>query len=104
MVCKAGIAILMGRDPKTMTTTPQPDGLTRVQYRRPDDNKLWKTDCRIDGNRFLWRGIDSFGNDGPGRWRDGPDDEVITFTINKKTVTMNERYSDGSTTSETYRF
>ncbi len=104
MVCRSGIAILMGRDPKTMKAARQPSGLTRIAYRRPNDSKLWETDCRIDGNRFLWRGVDSFGNDGPGRWRDGPEDEVITFAINGKTVVMNERYSDGSTTSETYRF
>lgn len=104
MVCKAGIAILMGRDPKTMTATPQGGGLTRIQYRRPDDNKLWKTDCRIDGSRFMWRGVDSFGDDGPGRWRDSADDEVITFAINGKKVTMTETFSDGSVVKETYRF
>ncbi len=104
MVCKAGIAIMMGRDPKTMTATPQGGGLTRIQYRRPDDNKVWKTDCRIDGDRFMWRGVDSFGDDGPGRWRDSPEDEVITYTVNSSAVAMTETFSDGSVVKETYRF
>ncbi len=104
MVCKAGIAIMMGRDPKTMTAKPQGGGVTRIQYRRPDDNKLWKMDCRIDGNRFMWRGVDSFGNDGPGRWRNSPEDEVINFSISGKVITMTETFSDGSVVKESYQF
>jgi hypothetical protein len=80
-VCKAGIAILMGRDPKTMKAKPLPGQMTRIEYRRPSDGKLWKHDCRIDGDRVVTRGVDMFGDDELGRWRDGLDDEVITLKL-----------------------
>lgn len=102
MICRARIAAVMGRDPKTMKATKAADDLIRIQYRRPDDGKLWKSECKLVGNRIVWRGVDSFGNDGPGRWRDGPDDEALTFEIDGNTVTTNS--SDGSSASETYRF
>lgn len=103
-VCKAGVATLMGRDPKTMKAKPLPDQLTRIEYRRSSDRKLWKFDCRIDGNKVIMRGFDQFGNDGPGRWRDGPDDETITFVVDGDTVTVHDDYGDGSSDDRTYRF
>lgn len=102
MICRAGIAAVFGRDPKTMSARSLPDDLTRVEYRRPDDNKLWKSDCRIDGDRIVWRGVDAFGDNGPGRWRNGPADEILTFKLEGSAVTTNS--SDGSSASETYNF
>lgn len=103
-VCKAGVAILMGRDPKIMRAMPLTDGLTRIEYRRQSDRKLWKSDCRVEGNRVITRGVDQFGNDGPGRWRDGLEDEVITFKIDGDNVTVHDDYGDGSSDDRTYRF
>ncbi len=103
-VCKAGVGILMGRDPKTMTAKALPNEITRIEYKRPSDGKLWKHECRIDGDRVITRGVDMFGNDGPGRWRDGLDDEVITFKIAGDTVAVHDDYGDGSTDDRTYRF
>lgn len=102
MICRAGIAAVFGREPKTMTARDLGDDVTRVEYRRPDDHKLWKSDCRIAGDRIVWRGVDAFGDNGPGRWRDGPDDESLTFKIDGRAVTTAS--SDGSSASETYRF
>lgn len=103
-VCKAGVAILMGRDPKTMKAKLLPDQITRIEYKRPSDGKLWKHECRIDGDRVVTRGVDMFGNDGPGRWRDGLNDEAITFKIAGNSVTVHDDYGDGSTDDRTYRF
>lgn len=102
MICRAGIAAVFGRDPKAMTVRDLGGDVTRVEYRRPDDHKLWKSDCRIDADRIVWRGVDAFGGNGPGRWRDGPDDESLTFKIDGRAVTTAS--SDGSSASETYRF
>lgn len=94
----------MGRDPDTMAAKARSGGLVRVQYHRPDDNKLWKSECRLEGNRIIWRGVDSFGNDGPGRWRDLPEDGTLTFTLKGTIVAITEGYSDGTSSEETFRF
>lgn len=105
MVCRAAVAMLFGRETKGMTAFQRAGGHTRVEYRRTDDNTLWKTDCYIDGSdRVIWRSVNAFPNSGVGRWRYGPDDERLTFTIDAKTVTIKQHYTDGSGTSETYNF
>jgi hypothetical protein len=102
MMCRAGIAAEFGRSPKIMKASEVEEGLTRVEYRRPDDDKLWKSDCRIEGNRIVWRTVDAFSGSGPGRWRTSAEDDVLTFTIEGKSVTTTS--SDGSSANETYRF
>src|SRR3546814_1611190 len=43
--CKAAIAVIMGRDPKTMNGRKLGDGMIHVSYRRPDDGKRWEARC-----------------------------------------------------------
>lgn len=41
-----------------------------ISYRRPADGKMFKYECRIDGEAIIWRGVDIFRpGEGPGRWR-----------------------------------
>ena len=102
-VCRAAVAELNGRDPASMQVKDNAAGIVRVEYRRPDDNKLWKNDCRVEGDKLIWRGVDAFGHgSGPGRWREDPMDEVITFALDGSNVTINMTFSDGSSGSETY--
>lgn len=91
-VCKAAIAELFGHSPKIMKTAPF-QGVTRVLYRRPDDGKLWTNDCKLQGHQIMWRSVDVI----PGRWRDHPADEVLTFKVTGHTVLIQTTYSDGST-------
>ena len=100
-VCKAGIAMIMGKSPAIMKAKADGD-IIHNQYKRPDDGKLWKQDCRIEGNRIHWRGVDSFGASGPGRWRDSAEDEVVTFTLNGTRIKVVQTYSDGSKSEESY--
>jgi hypothetical protein len=100
MICRAGIAAEFGRDPKIMTAKTIDSGLMRVSYRRPDDRTLWKSDCRIEGDRIVWRTVDASPGSGPGRWRTGEYDDVLTFAIKGKSVTTHS--SDGSSASDTY--
>jgi hypothetical protein len=93
-VCKAAIAELFGHSPKIMKTAPF-QGVTRVLYRRPDDGKLWTNDCKLDGAQIMWRSVDVI----PGRWRNHPADEVLTFKVVGKSVELLTTYSDGSTAS-----
>ena len=93
-VCKAAIAELFGHSPRIMKTAPF-GGVMRVLYRRPDDGKLWTNDCKLEGDRILWRSVDVV----PGRWRNDPADEVLTFKITGKSVELLTIYSDGSMAS-----
>ena len=94
-ICKAAIAELFGHSPKIMKTAPFTGGVTRVLYRRPDDGKLWTNDCKLDGPQVMWRSVDVI----PGRWRNHPADEVLTFRVTGRTVLIQTTYSDGSTTT-----
>jgi hypothetical protein len=96
VICRAGIAKMMGHDLSIMIGKPRSGGLVRVQYRRPDDNKLWRSECRLEGNRIIWRGVNSFGDGRIERWRDRPDDGTLTFSQLGKTLIITEIYSDGS--------
>lgn len=100
-ICKAGIAELFGHSPKIMKAASISDGIVRVSYRRPDDGKLFKNDCRLQGNRIMWRGFDISPGSGPGRWRNDPADEVLTFTVTGRSVELLTTYSDGSTATAT---
>ena len=100
-VCKAGIAQLFGHSPKIMKAVPQDGGIVRISYKRPDDGKLFENDCQLQGNRIMWRGVDIGPNSGPGRWRNHPDDEILTYRIKGKSVELTTTYSDGSSATET---
>ena len=91
-ICKAGIGELFGRSPDTMKTEQQSDGIVRVSYRRPDDGTLWKNDCRLEGNRIMWRAVDVSPGSGPGRWRNDPADEVLTYTMDGDKISVNISY------------
>lgn len=93
-VCKAAIAELYGHSPKIMKTAPF-QGVTRVLYRRPDDGEIWTNDCKLQGHQIMWRSVDVV----PGRWRDHPADEVLTFKVTGHSVLIQTTYSDGSATT-----
>lgn len=99
-VCKAAIAELFGHSPKIMKAAPQGSGTLRISYKRPDDGKGFKNDCQLQGNRIMWRGVDISSGTGPGRWRNHPDDEVLTFKIKGSAVELTTTYSDGSSATE----
>ena len=100
-ICKAAIAELFGHSPKIMKASSIGQGIVRVGYRRPDDGKLFKNDCQLQGDRIIWRGFDISPGSGPGRWRNDPADEVLTFKVTGKSVELLTTYSDGSTTTAT---
>lgn len=87
-ICKAAVAVLYGRDPAMMHITKSINDLVRVEYRRPDDNTLWKNECILDGDRVLWRAVDAFPGSGPGKWQNGPYADVLTYTLSGKTVSI----------------
>lgn len=63
----------MGRPISSMKIDRVEEGgtLVALSYTRSDDGKLFKYECKLDGDNIVWRGVDIFGpGEGPGRWRD----------------------------------
>src|SRR3954463_12926603 len=66
-ICRAAIATIAGRDPKTMQVTRIAGDVLFLSYVRPVDNFVWAYRCKIEGNRVFWASD-------PGRWREKPKD------------------------------
>lgn len=88
--CKAAIAVIMGRDPKTMSGKLVAGDLAHISYIRKDDGKRWQNRCRADStSKLTWAAFDAFGDGKQGRWRT---EESIDFKVEGKklTVTVNQ--------------
>ena len=98
-ICKAGIGVTMGRDPAIMGSREVGDTVF-LSYIREDDGTKWSYKCRLEGQRVMW------ASDGPnvtGRWRNHPADEVLVYRVlDNGHLEIEERYSDGSSTRETF--
>lgn len=102
-VCRATVATLNGHQPSIMRAESGSNEAVQVTYARPSDGKVWKNECRIEGDRVIWRTIDAFGpSSGPGRWRTHPADEVITYELNGADVSITTAYPDGSGSTENF--
>jgi hypothetical protein len=99
-VCRAAVAEMMGRDLSIVTSDARPDGLISTQYLRPSDGSRWRNLCKFEGERVVWATLDDKGR--IGRWRDHPDDEVVTFDLTPQGVDIRQTFGDGSSTSGTY--
>ena len=88
-VCRGSAAALNGRSYNTVKVIGTNQEYIRVQWKRPDDGKKWKQDCRFEGDKVIWRGVDAFGpGSGEGRWRTDPRDETITYKLERGVVTI----------------
>ncbi|WP_455233073.1 hypothetical protein [Geopseudomonas aromaticivorans] len=78
-LCKAAIAVEMGRDAKSMKTETAGD-TPEISYIRKDDGKKFSYRCMLDGNRIVWRTY--FPEEGQwGRWRNGEYDATVTYSV-----------------------
>ena len=71
-ICRTAIAAIKGRDPKSMKVALTRGDVFFLTYTRPIDSFVWTYRCRIEGNRVVWA-------DEPGRWRNDPKDDRISF-------------------------
>lgn len=71
-ICRTAIASIKGRDPKLMKVTLIRGDVFFLTYTRPIDSFVWTYRCRIEGSRVVWA-------DEPGRWRNEPKDDKISF-------------------------
>ncbi|MDZ4066856.1 MAG: hypothetical protein U1E06_08365 [Tabrizicola sp.] len=102
-VCRGAVAALNGRDPAIIKVEQIENGVAYVGYERPDDGKVWKNRCRVDGDRVIWASVDLDGpGSGPGRWRTHADDEIVTYALDGPTVKVRIGYGDGSGSEEAY--
>lgn len=90
-ICKAGIGISFGRNPQTMNSKKK-NGYYEISYKR-NDGKIWKYKCKVEPNNVIrWANTD-------GDWRY---DSTITYKIQGNNINLEEKYADGSGTSQTY--
>lgn len=83
-LCKAAIAVEMGRDAKSMKTKTAGD-TPEIFYTRADDGQKFSYRCMLDGDRIVWR---TFLNDEGqwGRWRNGEYDANVTYSVKGDTL------------------
>lgn len=96
-ICKAGIGMLMGRDPKTMSITGTAVGVVSLNYTRPSDGSRWAYRCKVEGPRIMWASD-------TGRWRDDPRDEQLLYSIVGDSIEVTERLpGSGDSTRKVFR-
>src|ERR1700760_1344685 len=71
-ICRATIASIKGRDPKLIKVARTGDDVFFLRYTRPVDKFDFVYRCRVEGDRVTWA-------DEPGRWRNEPKDDKISF-------------------------
>jgi len=96
VICKAGIAAIMGRSPSIMKASNIDGPVIGISYIRKDDGTKWALKCRILGNKIIWGNSD-------GRWRTDPLDGVVNYKIEKDSIVVAVRYYDGSESLEKYK-
>lgn len=99
-ICLAAIAKVMNQNPSRINTATRPNRLVSVYYTRTD-GKNFEYNCKLSGNRILWQTYD-YGS--VGRWRNAPEDGKLTYSISGQTITISEKWSDGSGSSSNYKF
>jgi hypothetical protein len=93
VICRAAIGLLMDHDPKLFRVTRTDGDILFLSYVRPIDNFDWTYRCKIRGNRVIWASE-------PGRWRENPGDDKISFEIiaDGKQLRIIDDRGDGSPT------
>ena len=94
-ICRATIGAIMGRDPKIIKMDKAEADVIHVSYIRANDGTAWNQRCRIQGMKVIWATE-------TGRWRDDPLDEVISYTVTPTTLTIRQKFSDGSSSAQSY--
>ena len=92
-----------GQSPDIVEVVSTDADVVRLRYVRPSDGKVWSNDCRLSGNRMVWRMIDVNGpGTGPGRWRESVEDEVVTYAANGSAITVTTAFAGEAANSKSY--
>jgi hypothetical protein len=96
LICRAAIGSLTDRDPSLFRLSRTDGEILFLTYVRPIDNFDWTYRCKIKGNRVIWASE-------PGRWRENPNDDKVSFQIvgGKQIRIISER-GDGPPTKQLF--
>jgi hypothetical protein len=97
-VCRTGVGAVYGQPGADVTVLDRAGGVITVGWRAPVDGGQLTAECRIDGNRVLWRPLDR-PVAGENRWMDQPGDPVVTYSLDGSTLTVSQSLPDGTTTT-----
>ncbi len=86
-ICKAGISTIFGR-PINIMRSNRRNGLIYISYTR-GDGTVWKNKCKVNGRIIVW------GSEN-GRWRNGPFDDKVSFTVNGNRIKVTEGSSSST--------
>jgi hypothetical protein len=87
-VARYTISSLMGQPSKSLKVQNKNE-LYVVSYTRKSDSQKFSYKIKFDGNKILWASEE-------GRWRDGQDDERISFEERDNKLFITLGYSDNS--------
>jgi hypothetical protein len=94
LICRAAIGSLTDRDPRLFRLTRTDGDILFLSYVRSIDNFDWTYRCRIRGNRVIWASE-------PGRWREDPKDDAVSFEVvagGKQISIINDHGGESPTT------
>ena len=97
-VCRAGVGAVHGQPGADVTVLDRAGGVVTVGWRAPVDGGQLTAQCRIEGDRVLWRPLDR-PVAGENRWMDQPGDPVVTYSLDGSTLTVSQSLPDGTTTT-----
>jgi len=96
-ICKATIAKIMGRAPKSMKVSKNEGGVVYLYYIRQNDKSKWTYRCKLEGNQSVVWATET------GRWRTDPREEQFSYRISGGSLEIVEKNPDGSSSKETFK-
>ncbi len=97
-VCRAGVGAVFGQPGADVAVLNRAGGVITVGWRAPVDGGQLTAECRVDGDRVLWRPLDR-PVAGENRWMDQPGDPVVTYSLDGSAVRISQSLPDGTTTT-----
>ena len=97
-VCRAGVGAVYGQPGTDVMVLDRAGGLITVGWRAPVDGGQLTAECRIEGDRVLWRPLDR-PVAGENRWMDQAGDPVVTYALDGSTLTVSQSLPDGTRTT-----
>jgi hypothetical protein len=94
-ICTAAIATIMSQSPSIIRAEKFSEKVTSLSYIRPADGSHWNYRCMLEGDRIVWAS-------GNGRWRNSGSDEVVSFLVKGKTLSISQRFSDNSSDTKAF--